>query len=64
MGDFDPLAQHLPGLAAAVSAPQHRPEVDERARVLEASRRVGEDGDGLAQQQLAGLSALDQAERA
>ena len=64
MRDVDPLAQKFPRLAATVAAPQQRPKVDERPRVLEPGWRIREHLDRLTQQHLACLSTLEQAEGA
>src|SRR5205823_10551604 len=64
VGEFESLAQELPGFAAAVAAAHSGAEVDECARVLEPSGRGGQDMDGLAQEPFSGSAALDQAEGA
>src|SRR3979411_1198681 len=64
MCKLDSQAEKLPRLAATVAAAEQRTQVDECPRVLEAGRRVGEHLDRFTKQQLTGLSALDEAERA
>ena len=64
MGVLDTFAQHLARLAAAVVAAQRRPQVDERARVLEPCRRVREHRYRLPQQPQPRLATLDEPKRA
>ena len=62
--ELDSLAQKLPRLAAPVVAAEQRAQIDERACMLEPSRRIRQHLDRLPQQLFAAFSTLDKAERA